>query len=161
MAGIYQLIKKQYLPIDIDEAWKFISSPENLKVITPKYMGFNILSPVEKYMYAGQIIEYTVKPIMGIPMKWVTEITHLQAPYYFVDEQRFGPYKFWHHKHFLSPKENGVEMIDHIHYSLPLGILGRLVNAFMVNNQLEEIFNYRRNKLTSLFSTHKATIKHG
>ena len=104
---IYTLQSKQNLPITIDEAWKFLSDPKNLKVITPEYMGFKTLSGDDRAMFAGQIIQYIVTPVMGIPMKWVTEITHVKDNSYFVDEQRFGPYALWHHKHFL--KEDTTE----------------------------------------------------
>ena len=100
--------KKQNLPITVKEAWTFLSSPKNLKTITPDYMGFNILSGADREMFAGQIIQYIVSPIMGIKTKWITEITHVDQGYYFVDEQRFGPYALWHHKHFIRPIKGGV-----------------------------------------------------
>ena len=100
---LYSLETKQNFPISTKVAWDFLSDPNNLKEITPDYMGFNIISNCEKEMYAGQIIEYIVKPLFGIPLKWVTEITHVEKYKFFVDEQRFGPYVFWHHKHYLKP----------------------------------------------------------
>jgi ligand-binding SRPBCC domain-containing protein len=109
---IYRLETIQNLPISQKEAWDFLSDPKNLKTITPDYMGFEILSGAAERMYAGQIIQYIVTPVFGIPTKWVTEITHVQEGSYFVDEQRFGPYDLWHHKHFINPIKNGVEMID-------------------------------------------------
>lgn len=98
---VYRLHKKQNLPISIDKAWEFLSSPINLKTITPDYMNFDILSEEDRPMYAGQIVQYIVTPILGIKTKWVTEITHVKDKEYFVDEQRFGPYSLWHHKHFI------------------------------------------------------------
>jgi len=148
---IYQLHAKQKLPISVDEAWRFLSSPKNLKRITPGYMRFDILSGVDRDMYPGQIIEYIVRPILGIKTKWVTEITHVRDRKYFVDEQRFGPYSLWHHKHFINEIEGGVEMEDIIHYKVPLGILGQLVHPILVKPKLKEIFNYRQRKLTELF----------
>lgn len=105
---LYTLHTKQKLPITIDEAWKFIADPKNLELITPKSMGFKTISGDEKAMFAGQIIHYTITPLFGIPMQWVTEITHVHDGKFFVDEQRFGPYAFWHHKHFLTPIPGGV-----------------------------------------------------
>lgn len=141
----------QRLPISIEEAWDFFSSPKNLKTITPPYMGFDITSGGEDKMYAGQIITYKVKPILGIPMEWVTEITHVQEPYYFVDEQRFGPYALWHHKHFFQPIPGGIEMQDVVHYKIPLGIIGKAVNQIYIKNKLKEIFDYRYNTLEKMF----------
>ncbi|WP_310994127.1 SRPBCC family protein [Aequorivita marina] len=150
---IYTLQAKQNLPISIDEAWSFLSDPKNLKVITPDYMGFNIKSGADRPMFAGQIIEYIVTPILGIKTKWVTEITHSQDKSYFVDEQRFGPYALWHHKHFIKEIDGGVEMEDLLHYKLPFGILGQMVHPFLVKPKLNEIFEYRKNKLNELFGT--------
>ncbi|WP_027136644.1 SRPBCC family protein [Gaetbulibacter saemankumensis] len=152
---IYRLHKKQKLPISIQESWEFLSDPKNLKTITPDYMGFNILSGADKPMYPGQIIQYIVTPVMGIKTKWVTEITHVQNLKYFVDEQRFGPYSLWHHKHFISEIDGGIEMEDIIDYKLPFGILGQLFHPIIVKPKLEEIFNYRKKKLEELFGTYK------
>ncbi len=148
---IYTLHKKQNIPISKEEAWKFLSDPKNLKKITPEYMGFDIVSGADKEMYPGQIIEYIVKPVLRIPNKWVTEITHVVENKFFVDEQRFGPYALWHHKHFLKDIPGGVEMEDLIHYKVPFGIIGQLVNPILVRPKLEEIFEFRRRKLIELF----------
>lgn len=152
---IYTLHTKQNLPVSLDEAWKFLSNPKNLKIITPDYMGFKTLSGDERDMFAGQIIQYIVTPVFGIPMKWVTEITHVVDKKYFVDEQRFGPYALWHHKHFLKEIPGGVEMEDIVDYKVPMGILGQLVHPFLVKPKLEEIFTYRRQKLVELFGEYK------
>ena len=150
---IYTLHAKQNLPISRDRAWQFLSDPKNLKVITPDYMGFNIQSGADRTMYAGQIIEYIVTPILGIKNRWVTEITHVVDQEYFVDEQRFGPYALWHHKHFIREIEGGVEMEDLLHYKLPYGYLGQLAHPFLVKPKLDEIFEYRKNKLVELFGS--------
>ncbi len=151
---IYTLRKKQKLPITVEEAWNFLSNPANLKTITPDYMGFDILSGADRDMYPGQIIQYIVKPVLGIKTKWVTEITHVADNKYFVDEQRFGPYALWHHKHFIKAIDNGVEMEDIIDYKLPLGWLGQMMQPIMVKPKLEEIFSYRKEKLEQLFGTY-------
>ncbi|MGR6087366.1 MAG: SRPBCC family protein [Arcticibacter sp.] len=149
---IYELEKTQKLPISIEKAWDFLSSPANLSKITPPYMGFEITSGFKgEKMYAGQIINYLVKPVAGIPMRWTTEITHVHEPHYFVDEQRFGPYVMWHHKHFLKAIPEGVEMRDLIHYALPLGPLGSLANTLFVKKQLNDIFTYRKFVLEEMF----------
>ncbi len=148
---IYTLKTKQNLPISLDEAWEFLSNPKNLKTITPPYMGFITLSGDDRPMFAGQIIQYIVTPIAGIRTKWVTEITHVADKHYFVDEQRFGPYALWHHKHFLKEIPGGVEMEDIVDYKLPLGFLGQLVHPFLVKPKLNEIFEYRHKKLIELF----------
>ena len=152
---IYTLYKKQNLPISIEEAWEFLSSPANLKTITPDYMSFDILSGADRPMFPGQIIQYIVTPIMGIKTKWVTEITHVKDKEYFVDEQRFGPYALWHHKHFIKEIKGGVEMEDIIDYKVPFGILGQMVHPFIVRPKLEEIFSYRQKKLNELFGEYK------
>ena len=153
---LYKLHKKQNLPITVDEAWTFLSSPKNLKTITPDYMGFNILSGADREMFAGQIIQYIVTPVLGIKTKWVTEITHVNQGHYFVDEQRFGPYALWHHKHFIRPIKGGIEMEDIIDYKLPLGWIGQLAHPFLVKPKLKEIFDYRQQKLIELFGEFKS-----
>ncbi|MFD0762912.1 cell division inhibitor [Lutibacter aestuarii] len=152
---VYRLSSKQKLPITVDEAWDFLSSPKNLKTITPDYMSFDILSGADKPMFAGQIIQYIVTPVLGIKTNWVTEITHVIDKQYFVDEQRFGPYALWHHKHFIKEIDGGVEMEDIIDYKVPFGFLGRLVHSILVKPKLTEIFNYRTKKLIDLFGEYK------
>ena len=153
---IYTLHTKQNIPITIEEAWEFFSNPKNLKVITPDYMGFKTLSGDDRTMFPGQIIQYIVTPVLGIPMKWVTEITHVVDKNYFVDEQRFGPYALWHHKHFFKEISGGIEMEDIVDYKLPMGILGQLLHPVIVQPKLQEIFDFRRKKLIALFGEFKA-----
>ena len=150
---IYRLHSKQNLPISLEKAWDFLSDPRNLKTITPDYMSFDILSGADRPMYAGQLIQYIVTPILGIKTKWVSEITHVEHMKYFVDEQRYGPYALWHHKHFINEIEGGVEMEDIIDYKVPLGFIGRLFHPILVKPKLKEIFGYRKQKLTELFGS--------
>ena len=145
----------QQLPITLDEAWAFISNPGNLSVITPPDMNFTIISPTSNAIYAGQLIEYKVSPFKGIAVDWVTEITHVSDRQFFVDEQRFGPYAFWHHKHFLKEIPGGVEMDDIIHYKLPMGPIGGMFNPLIVKPKLTKIFEFRKQKLTALFGDFK------
>jgi ligand-binding SRPBCC domain-containing protein len=152
---LYTLHRKQQLPVPLLDVWDFISNPKNLAVITPPSMGFTTLSGDERTMYPGQIIHYTVTPLLGIKLQWVTEITHVVDQSFFVDEQRHGPYRFWHHKHFLKEIPGGVEMEDIVHYKLPMGILGRMVHPILVKPKLEEIFEYRHKKLVELFGEFK------
>lgn len=152
---IYTLHSKQFLPITLDEAWDFFSDPMNLNTITPDDMGFKTLSGADRKMYPGQIIQYIVTPLLNIPMKWVTEITHVDHKKFFVDEQRFGPYTLWHHKHFFKEVPGGVEMEDIVDYKLPMGILGQLVHPILVKPRLHQIFDYRRKKLIELFGEFK------
>ena len=153
---IYTFHRKQNLPISVEKAWSFLSSPKNLKTITPEYMSFDILSGAEKPMFAGQIIQYIVTPLLGIKTKWVSEITQLEYKKYFVDVQLYGPYSLWHHKHFLKEIDGGVEFEDIIDYKVPLGFLGQLVHPFLVKPKLEEIFSYRQKKLVELFGEYKS-----
>lgn len=149
---MFQYSSKQELPISMDEAWVFLSDPKNLKRITPDYMGFNILSGADRKMFPGQIIQYRLTPVLGIPFRWVTEITHVKEGEYFVDEQRFGPYSFWHHKHFIYPTENGVVMEDVVDYKIPLGILGKLAHMIFVKHKVKQIFTYREKALNEIFN---------
>ncbi len=145
MSKVYTLQKVQVINADIKQIWNFFSSPENLKDITPPQLGFQILSKsYGSEMYAGQIIEYTVKPLLGIALYWMTEITHIEPMKYFIDEQRFGPYTFWHHQHHFKETNDGVEMTDIVHYKIPFWLLGDIANSILVKKQLEKIFNYRK-----------------
>ncbi|NOT35914.1 MAG: SRPBCC family protein [Saprospiraceae bacterium] len=155
--AVYQLIKTQKLPVGIDEVWDFISSPNNLKEITPEYMGFVVTSNSggEK-MYPGMIISYKVSPLLGIKMNWVTEITQVKEKEYFVDEQRIGPYSLWHHQHRIESIEGGVLMTDIVTYKPPMGILGSIANSLFIKTQLEEIFSYRKIALEKRFGTVKS-----
>lgn len=148
---LYQLRTKQELPISVEKAWKFFSDPKNLKDITPNEMNFNIISGADKSIYAGQIIQYKVSPILGINLKWVTEITHVKEKEYFVDEQRFGPYSLWHHKHFFKKINGGILMEDIVDYKIPYGLIGQFAHVIFVKKKLEKIFNFRHTKLEKLF----------
>lgn len=152
---VFRLSSKQKLPISIEEAWEFLSNPKNLKTITPDYMGFKIISGADKPMFAGQIIQYLVTPLPILKTNWVTEITHVIHHEYFVDEQRFGPYALWHHKHFIKEIPGGVEMEDIIDYKIPFGAIGRLMHPFIIKPKLTEIFNYRTEKLIELFGEYQ------
>ena len=146
------LYKKQFLPISAQSAWEFFSDSANLATITPPEMGFETLSGDDRKIFPGQVIVYNVRPMLGIRMRWVTEITNVIDGAYFVDEQRFGPYAFWHHKHFFHEVEGGVEMEDLIHYKLPMGFLGNLLHGVLVRPKLEKIFAYRETVLNELFN---------
>ena len=148
---IYRLKKSISLPITIEECWEFFSNPKNLKIITPNYMGFDIIDLEDTKMYAGQIIKYNVSPILGLNMKWVTEISHVEINKFFVDEQRFGPYKFWHHKHIFEVIDGGIKVIDILDYALPFGIIGKIFEPFLIRPKIEEIFSFREKKLVEIF----------
>jgi len=150
--GFYQFKQSQLFKNSVDELWDFISNPNNLKVITPDYMGFDITSEgLPDKMYEGMIISYKVSPLMGIKTTWVTEITQLKDKQYFVDEQRVGPYKIWHHQHFLEATPEGTLMKDIVSYQPPFGFLGDIANNLVIENKLEEIFAYRTKVLKGLF----------
>ncbi|PLX04002.1 MAG: hypothetical protein C0595_04980 [Marinilabiliales bacterium] len=150
--SVFQFKKEQLLNASLSEVWDFISSPSNLKLITPEYMGFDIQSEqTSNKMYEGQIIVYKVSPLLKIPMTWVTEITHVKEMEYFVDEQLIGPYNIWHHEHFIKETENGVLMNDILTYSPPFGILGKMANSLMIKQKINQIFDYREKKLIEIF----------
>jgi ligand-binding SRPBCC domain-containing protein len=149
----YTIKSTQHLPISLEEAWAFFSSPNNLQKITPANMAFTVTSDKAdgENMYEGQIITYTLKPLLGISVKWMTEIKLVKRNDYFVDEQRFGPYKMWHHKHTFKQTANGVEMYDEVNYVLPLGFLGTIAHKLFVRKKIESIFAHRRKVLNELF----------
>jgi len=150
--SLIRLTFDQKLPITIDQAWQFFSDPKNLAKITPDYLGFKIQDGyAEEEAYAGQIISYTLYPLLGIPMHWVTEITHVRKPFSFTDIQLIGPYSLWNHEHRFRSIEGGIEMIDIIDLKLPLGPLGKVIYAVKVRRDIERIFEYRKKKLGELF----------
>ena len=153
---MYQLKTIQRLPIDIQTAWDFFSSPRNLSVITPPDMGFEVLYELPEKMHPGMFIRYKVRPLFGIPVTWVTEITHVEEGSFFVDEQRVGPYRIWHHQHFFKAVPGGVEMTDIVDYQLPLGFFGKMAHPFVVGPRLKHIFNFRYRTLVELFGEMKA-----
>jgi ligand-binding SRPBCC domain-containing protein len=153
MSKVYSLTKVQVINASLDEVWSFFSVADNLQAITPNDMGFTILSkPHGDKVYAGQILEYKVRPLLNIPFYWMTEITHVADKQFFVDEQRFGPFSLWHHQHHFKQTDEGVEMTDIIHYKLPMWFLGDIANALMVKKQLAHIFDYRFEKVKTLFN---------
>lgn len=149
--GFYQFKRTQTIEKPIKDVWDFISDPGNLKVITPDYMGFDIISDdIAPIMYPGMIISYKVSPLLNIKMNWVTEITHVRENKYFVDEQRVGPYKIWHHQHILESSGKGTLMTDIVSYKPPFGFVGNLANG-MIKRKLNEIFDYRSKVLSDIF----------
>ena len=153
MSKVYSFKTVQNLKISLEEAWDFFSSPQNLQKITPENLGFKITSKFHgEKMYPGQIIEYTVKPILGIPLYWMTEITHVNEKKYFVDEQRYGPYSMWHHQHHFRETSNGIEMTDIVHYKIPFGFIGDIAHQLFIKKQLKHIFDYRYKIVEKLFS---------
>lgn len=145
---------KQFIPRSLEEVWSFFSRPENLNAITPPDMSFEILSDIKELeMYQGMIIQYKISPFLGIKMDWVTEITHIVAGQYFIDEQRFGPYALWHHQHhFTVVNEGGVQMEDILHYKVPFGPIGTLTDSIFVSQKIDSIFEYRYQAIEKLFA---------
>ncbi|RYZ22996.1 MAG: hypothetical protein EOO16_06700 [Chitinophagaceae bacterium] len=151
--SVYVLKQVQRMPISLERAWDFFSHAKNLAVITPEHLNLKFTNELfDEETYAGQIITYKVKPLFGIPLFWMTEITHVQKPRYFVDEQRKGPYAMWHHEHHFREIPGGVEMTDIIHYRIPFGPFGK-VGAGFIRKQLDDLFAYRRKKIDELFGT--------
>ena len=150
--AVYSLKKTQFIPISLDAAWDFFSHPKNLAVMTPEYLNLKFTNELYgEEMYPGQVMTYNVRPVLGIPMFWMTEITHVVPKKFFVDEQRFGPYAMWHHQHHFEEVEGGVMMTDLIHYKAPLGFLGDIAVALFIKKQLEGIFVFRKKKVEELF----------
>ncbi|MGB0838175.1 MAG: SRPBCC family protein [Flavobacteriaceae bacterium] len=150
--AFYQFKQEQIIDASMEEVWDFISSPMNLKKITPPYMGFDVITlDIPKKMYPGMIIAYKVSPLLGIKTTWVTEITKVKTLEFFIDEQRIGPYKLWHHQHFIEPHPQGVLMKDIISYSPPFGFLGSIANSLIIKSKLKEIFNFRKKTIIEQF----------
>ena len=153
MASYTQIIRKQLINTNIDDLWSFMSSPKNLERITPDSMEFKITSNNEdQLMYPGMIISYKITPLLNFPLRWVTEITHVKEKEFFVDEQRLGPYRMWHHEHIFKIKEDGVLMTDIITYIPPFGLLGKLANNLFIKRRIKKIFDYRSQIIEQLFN---------
>jgi ligand-binding SRPBCC domain-containing protein len=151
---LYTLHKTQRLPIDMATAWDFLSNPKNLSKLTPPEMQMTIISGADRPMYAGQVLQYSVTPLPGFKTKWVSEITQYDEGRYFVDVQLYGPYAFWHHKHFIHKIDGGVEMEDIIDYKVPFGILGQWVHPFLVKPKLDAIFQFRKEQMEAIFGNY-------
>lgn len=154
----FHLKFSQNLPVSLDKAWEFFSSPMNLAKITPPEMAFTVTSPLQQTekMYPGMIITYKVSPVAGIKLNWMTEITQMKEHKYFIDEQRFGPYRFWHHQHHFKAIEGGVEMTGILTYGLPMGIFGTMANSLFIAAKLQHIFDFRKQKTIALFGDYTA-----
>jgi ligand-binding SRPBCC domain-containing protein len=151
MSKIHRLVSLQKLPLSLEQAWKFFSDPQNLLTITPPFLNLKVTNDLfEEEAYAGQIITYKVKPIAGISLSWMTEIAHVEKEKMFVDEQRTGPYKLWHHQHHFKAIEGGTEMKDIVHYQLPLGVIAKPFHP-IVKKKLLQIFYFRFEKINGLF----------
>lgn len=150
--AVYSIKVVQKIPATLEKAWLFFSQPGNLQNITPGNLGFKMLSRHHgNTIYPGQIIEYRIKPLLGIPLYWMTEITHVEARNFFVDEQRYGPYSMWHHQHHFREIKGGIEMTDIVHYKIPWSLLGVLANSLFIRKQLRKIFYFRFQRTEELF----------
>ena len=149
---IHVLRRTQIVAASREVCWAFFSDPRNLAQLTPAALDFRVLSDLPPAIYAGMMIEYRVRPLLGVPVTWLTEITHVEAPHRFVDEQRVGPYAVWHHEHFFAEREDGrTEISDVVHYVLPFGWLGDLAHPFVVAPQLGKIFAFREKAVAERF----------
>lgn len=151
MLKAQKLERIQFMNVTAEKAWDFFSSPMNLAEITPPWLDFRVMSEVPEKMYEGMMVQYKVHPLAGLPIWWVTEITHVNEPYFFVDEQRKGPYRLWHHEHHFKEQDGGVLMTDIVHYILPLSAISQPFIGWYVARKLDAIFDYRANMLKHLF----------
>lgn len=147
-----RLKQEQFLPISLEQAWDFFTSPENLNRITPDELVFEVTSELPPKVYEGLIITYRIQPMLHIPVDWVTEITHVRAGEYFVDEQRKGPYRIWHHEHHFRAVEGGVLMTDLLHYDIGKSVFGWIAGHLFVHRKVREIFDFRYKMLEQYFS---------
>jgi ligand-binding SRPBCC domain-containing protein len=148
---IHHLTRKQFVPISLEEAWPFFSTPRNLEAITPGFLNFRITSAVPEEIYSGLIITYQIAAVASVPMIWVTEIKHVVPLHRFVDEQRIGPFRFWFHEHRFDAVPGGIEMTDIVHYVMPWSWLGELVHAVFIRRRLNAIFDFRRAYIENLW----------
>ena len=152
MSKVYSLYSRQRIPKPVEEVWQFFSDAKNLLQVTPPHLNLKVTNEVYgETVYAGQVMTYTVRPLLGIPLEWMTEIIQVEPLKYFIDEQRKGPYKLWHHQHHFKAIDGGTEMIDLVHYRVPFGLVGNMANALIVKKELEKIFSYRYQKIIELF----------
>jgi ligand-binding SRPBCC domain-containing protein len=149
---LHQIHRKQMIPISISEAWEFFSSPENLSTITPSWLNLTVISDLPRGMHSGMIISYRITPIVRMPTIWISEITHVNRPTYFVDEQRLGPFRFWHHQHVFKEVGRNVEIQDIVHYAMPLGPIGEMVYPISVRKKVDSIFDFRQKALERILS---------
>ena len=157
--SIFYYKTEQFLPINIHTAWDFFSSPKNLALITPPELDFKILTDLNgQEIYEGMLINYTVKPLLGIPLKWETEICKVQKPLFFTDRQLKGPYKLWEHTHTYVEMNNGVLMKDEVKYQLPFGLIGDMVHTILVRKKVENIFSFRKQVLEKMFKAEEKTM---
>ncbi len=141
---LHRLVQEQILPVSLERAWDFFSSPANLDAITPRDLGFEITSQPEGRAYEGQIITYRIRIAPLVRVSWITEIKCVEEGRSFIDEQRFGPYRFWHHRHLFEAVPEGVRMTDTVHYALPFGPFGSIAHALFVRRKLRWIFACRK-----------------
>ena len=149
---IHRLHRTQVVPAPLDDIWAYFSSPKNLNAMTPPHMKFEIIHGGDNMMFQGQMIEYRVQLVPMISSRWLTEITVVEEKVFFVDEQRIGPYRFWHHEHRFETIKGGTSITDQVTYELPFGPLGDLVHSAWVRNQLKLIFNYRHEQMQEIFA---------
>jgi ligand-binding SRPBCC domain-containing protein len=148
----HRIHRKQVIPISMSEAWEFFSNPVNLSKITPPWLNLKVISDIPKSMHSGMIISYRITPMASISVLWISEITHVEAPIYFVDEQRLGPFRFWHHQHVFKEIGRNVEIQDIVHYAMPLGPIGEMVHSVSVHKKVDSIFDFRQKALERMLS---------
>ncbi|RYD78951.1 MAG: hypothetical protein EOP84_13650 [Verrucomicrobiaceae bacterium] len=152
--SIHVFQRSQVIHATLEECWGFFSNPRNLERITPPSLDFVVLTELPPEVHPGLMIQYRVRPLFGIPMSWLTEITHVRAPHYFVDEQRVGPYRIWHHEHSFNSLGGGrVEVHDCVHYMLPFTPFSEVFHPWLVRPQLEKIFSFREQAVAERFKT--------
>ena len=152
MNRVYHLEREQLIPTDLETAWNFISTPNNLEALTPEDMSFSIISEIPDVMYEGLLIEYRIRiPILG-KQTWLSEIRDIKDRHSFVDVQNVGPYRYWHHYHEVTEQPNGIRFFDHVTYALPFGYLGSMLHTIYVGTELSRIFDYRHEAMRRLLT---------
>jgi len=149
----HHLHREQRVRASLEEVWTFFSDPRNLDTLTPPDLAFRIIGDPAAGMYPGQMIEYRIRFVKGLWSKWLTEITHVEEPHFFIDEQRIGPYKLWHHEHRFIQQGEEILLVDHVTYVVGFGLIGDLLARLWINRKLAWIFDFRQRKTTGLFGS--------
>ena len=144
----HELHRDLWLPRPLDEIFPFFADAGNLELLTPPWMHFHVLTPRPIEMRTGALIDYRLR-IHGLPLRWRSEITTWDPPHRFVDAQRRGPYRLWHHTHTFVSRDGGTLCRDTVKYSVPFDFVA---HRFFVRPDIESIFNFRQRKLRELFA---------
>ncbi len=135
-----------------ERAFEFLLRPANVALISPPDLGLAFTSAPD-VVELGSRIEFRIQGF-GQVQTLVHEITHLVHPEQIVETQVRGLFSRWVHEHsFEATPEGTVIVTDRIDFQPPTGLLGFLVTANRILEQLEEGFEHRHEQLQKLLAT--------